>query len=644
MNPALHTHIRRRTVGNWQRNGGPAFGQLDVVPCLWTLAISGGPSSSACLNSRNICLWLLHAYTGTACMFTLGCRTTSLRTRIQHSLDPLLARRNMYSLNTLDPARLHKDDCIEFSSVQGRTFRVRPLLDSTVTLRFKSKTAAPAAPPAGSKPSKAQRVLRRVFQHFPFPEGTRGFLYYAPGPPHAPAAGGIRVRVTPRPEPDAFAEGHDLLDPATALPWTIPLAAIARMAGYGELLRVLRNRDGLVSPAVDERLRNLPRGDAPRKRQPCVHSFRQPFFIDWSVLNPKLWIASGDSVREVPFALPGNPRNRSEKSRTMPYTGLVPLLDCGSGRTLTSDLPGTALCALEPAKTDSGMAAVALRVLKILTPVQPVDPKYDGYVPAPEEGQLLRAGGGETWLIRLCEGKQSFEALRPLIDANAGYIEAHTRERYAKGTRLRRLQHLRPDLLVAHDFVDLSDKDSVRIAIDDGSEDDVMRFTYGGEGGNVPFPVGSRGFWYFHPGTGGSAAAHLRFRITDAADPAAFEAGHDLLLPSGLPWRQNVVPLVRGEDSRALVALLVREGLVPADDIAGWQALSKLRLSKTSDVLAPGVPFVLDLTAHSKIVYVVRGAQITSLQCHSPFTVIGDGECIAPYRGERASQRMPSPC
>ena len=60
-------------------------------------------------------------------------------------------------------------------------------------------------------------------RRIPFPDGTRGFLYYhSPGASVPPAAGELRFRLTSGNDPASFIQGNDLRMP-NSLGWGIPL-------------------------------------------------------------------------------------------------------------------------------------------------------------------------------------------------------------------------------------------------------------------------------------------------------------------------------------------------------------------------------------------------------------------------------------
>ena len=94
-------------------------------------------------------------------------------------------------------------------------------------------------------------------QNVPFPDNTRGFLYYkGPKPGHPDIAGSLRFRVVSGSGSDCFANGVDLKLPTGGI-WEMHLYTVVRTERHaGLLLKLLE--EGLVSPLAIEKLKNLP--------------------------------------------------------------------------------------------------------------------------------------------------------------------------------------------------------------------------------------------------------------------------------------------------------------------------------------------------------------------------------------------------
>ncbi|KAF6744527.1 hypothetical protein DFP72DRAFT_1176887 [Ephemerocybe angulata] len=94
----------------------------------------------------------------------------------------------------------------------------------------------------------------------PFPQGSRGFLYYRSRPGQAACAGEIRFRVVDVGSPsasaaDLFASGRDLLDYTGYRPWRIHLTQLYTVQRYDPIRRLLQSQ-GLISAAQEREAEN----------------------------------------------------------------------------------------------------------------------------------------------------------------------------------------------------------------------------------------------------------------------------------------------------------------------------------------------------------------------------------------------------
>jgi len=93
--------------------------------------------------------------------------------------------------------------------------------------------------------------------YIPFPDNTRGFLYYkGPKPGYPDIAGSLRFRVVSGPNSNSFANGVDLKLPTGGI-WQIHIYTVVRTERYATLLLKLLD-EGLVSLSAVEKLRSLP--------------------------------------------------------------------------------------------------------------------------------------------------------------------------------------------------------------------------------------------------------------------------------------------------------------------------------------------------------------------------------------------------
>lgn len=94
-------------------------------------------------------------------------------------------------------------------------------------------------------------------RYIPFPQNTRGFLYYqAPTPGYPDFSGSLRFRLIPESGPQSFEDGEDLKLPS-GIVWQIYLyTALKTVRHAGLIFKLLE--EGLVTPSVVEKLRLMP--------------------------------------------------------------------------------------------------------------------------------------------------------------------------------------------------------------------------------------------------------------------------------------------------------------------------------------------------------------------------------------------------
>jgi hypothetical protein len=192
---------------------------------------------------------------------------------------------------------------------------------------------------------------------------------------------------------------------------------------------------------------------------------------------------------------------------------------------------GTVISQFESGMTRGGNAIVHVRILKALTPIAPVDASYDGYVPMPTVGDLLRNPNGEPVQVQIT-GRQSALAILLRGVPGAGYISPLVAARGFQRVspqvpRSVVVLNLDPGKIDPADFLDLTGKKYSVVHVL-GRE---LELQYDKQPKpTIHFPTGTHGFLYATDGF------TLRFRVTKDAQPASFALGHDLLLPTGQAW------------------------------------------------------------------------------------------------------------
>jgi hypothetical protein len=224
------------------------------------------------------------------------------------------------------------------------------------------------------------------------------------------------------------------------------------------------------------------------------------------------------------------------------------------------------------------------------------------------------------------DGKSYVKAAISLLGSDHGYVISH-REGTFTGRSVRFiLRHLSDRSLTTEDFVDLSALKDAYVSVCNGQERrqwDVCYHKYVKEDKTlckVPFPIGCRGFFYYHARLTSLIRDQIRFRITSSRDPASFAAGRDLLLPSGMPWKLNVPSLFR-EGGNPLQGVLVNDGLVTQQDMHLWKTQYKPFFCARSDVVSLRDSFLIDLSIKSKRLHIAHGMKADRCVLSQPFCI-----------------------
>ncbi|OJT06627.1 hypothetical protein TRAPUB_2517 [Trametes pubescens] len=96
--------------------------------------------------------------------------------------------------------------------------------------------------------------------------------------------------------------------------------------------------------------------------------------------------------------------------------------------------------------------------------------------------------------------------------------------------------------LTAEDYVDLSDAHAIAVhpngpAASVSQKPPVISYGWRVTGERyTPFPVNTRGFFYYHPHPRSPFGGSIRFRVAQTADPTRFPEGQDLLNEYGTTW------------------------------------------------------------------------------------------------------------
>jgi hypothetical protein len=267
-----------------------------------------------------------------------------------------------------------------------------------------------------------------------------------------------------------------------------------------------------------------------------------------------------------------------------------------------------------------GRPALAVRVLEVVKPVRPCDGSYDGWLPPPVAGALLKTTGDAVWAHHPNATNANFAAVSALLGTSAPTPPA--------GGLRRRIRNLSPGALAPADWMDLSHMPAASPHIGARLANTLFYTApYG-----PPFPAGTAGFFYVHvPAPEHPIGAQLRFRLVPSPDPAHFAAGTDLRTPAGRVWQRAVPALVAHPRGAGLAQILAREGTVPADALRAWRAARTMAGTHAQPVACPGAPpFVWDFQRRFQGVALGWGAHAVPVVVRTPFGALGR---VLPFRG-----------
>ena len=279
-----------------------------------------------------------------------------------HSFMPARSR----IISTLCPKRLGPSECIDISN------RMAPSLVI---------------------PSCGKTYLWYGLGDSRFPPNTRGFLYYHTPPKAPPLVGEIRFRLANNLA--KFNDGEDLLNPNKA-PWSIPLYALANRPSRS-ILRDKLLRDGLISQTTldqwaKEKLSLLytPYQLALPNR-PVLYYLCQPFYQRFNTCHTGFYVATKEEIGMCTMYSYMRDHHFREGACAFPYGGELYRCLLFENVKLIFFIffyAGSGLVRLEPYND-----RLAMRVLKILEPVQDLIEGYDGRIHRPKEGELVQRSG-----------------------------------------------------------------------------------------------------------------------------------------------------------------------------------------------------------------------------------------------------------
>lgn len=195
-------------------------------------------------------------------------------------------------------------------------------------------------------------------------------------------------------------------------------------------------------------------------------------------------------------------------------------------------------------------------------------------------------------------------------------------------------------LLTPEDYVDLSDVRGIAVDAEattpppeNDNNEDLPYIPYGRRQhfidgavrvtSHTPFPVNTRGFFYFWCRPLIPVSGSIRFRVVQGPDPKLFNQGMDLLNEFGTPWEIPLLAIAGVERYVCLrdVLLRLRPGLHARESLERVGALKasssrpgETRFGPLSQVVYEvGEPFYISLVSHNEAVFFAGDEQIYKL-------------------------------
>lgn len=210
------------------------------------------------------------------------------------------------TLRTLHVKSLKKEDIVDVSSKRIRLRSPRPsvsqaspsgerledigtpVVETVVPEKLASVQQHYLAYEIKDRQWSNNRTFTRVC---PFPNNTRGLLYYRKHP-KIPLAGSIRFCLARDPQQSDFSRPNNLLLD-TGLPWQIDLLNLSASNRYKNLRDILI-RDRLVPPQLFRHCSQMGQrlGHSITQWDQLVYEYRQPFFVDLSLPKSPIYLVN----------------------------------------------------------------------------------------------------------------------------------------------------------------------------------------------------------------------------------------------------------------------------------------------------------------------------------------------------------------
>ncbi|KAF7364169.1 hypothetical protein MSAN_01076200 [Mycena sanguinolenta] len=149
--------------------------------------------------------------------------------------------------------------------------------------------------------------------------------------------------------------------------------------------------------------------------------------------------------------------------------------------------------------------------------------------------------------------------------------------RHAVGRPQHLLSTLNSSRLTPSDYLDLSKRDGITVRFPNSPyvrDTPKGKLRYQSVDQHIPFPAQASGFlYYYRDPDAAPLEGSIRFRITPDRSPSSFALGHDLILPSGMPWQVLLIQIACTTQYLRIRDHLLEEKLITEDQLARCNAL-----------------------------------------------------------------------
>jgi hypothetical protein len=124
-----------------------------------------------------------------------------------------------------------------------------------------------------------------------------------------------------------------------------------------------------------------------------------------------------------------------------------------------------------------------------------------------------------------------------------------------------------------------------------------------------PFPLATLGYFYAYLDSRYPICGQVRFRVMPDKATSAFDAGHDLLAPSGHPWHVSFARLLNTPAASGLMSVLVRDDLIREEDASYWLRTEHLHIHGNGRIVGLGRPFDVELNVKALVTFLGYGRE-----------------------------------